>query len=84
VNACEAARGWKTPRRRLNPADKPEKVLRLARHRKTRRHNRETTMPDLGPAALILIGFVSAIGGLVGLYGATGFAGRAPFHGARR
>lgn len=41
-------------------------------------------MIDLGPAALILIAFVATLGGLVGLYGATGFAARAPFQGARR
>lgn len=41
-------------------------------------------MPEFGPAGLILIGFVSALGGLVGLYGATGFAVREPFQGSRR
>lgn len=35
-------------------------------------------MPDLGPAGLIIIGFLTAISGLIGVYGATGFAVREP------
>lgn len=33
-------------------------------------------MPDLGPAALIIIAFLVLVGGLIAVYGLTGFAGR--------
>jgi len=38
----------------------------------------ETAMIDFGPAGLILISFVSAMGGIVSVYTMTGFAGREP------
>jgi hypothetical protein len=31
-------------------------------------------MPELGPAAVILLSFIAAISAVLGVYGATGFA----------
>lgn len=39
---------------------------------------------ELGPAGLILVGFMSTIGGIVGVFSVTGFAVRKPFEGSGR
>lgn len=43
-----------------------------------------TAMIEFGPAAFILIGFLTMLGGVVGVYGATGLAGPEIFHGRGR
>lgn len=41
-------------------------------------------MIDFGPAGFALIAFISAVSGLIGVYGATGFARREPAEGPAR